>query len=496
MLAMGNRQGHKLGASLLNDAWVLGAIAVGLALRLIHLGAAALWLDETFTATWVQMPWQEMLRAVLSDNHLPLYPVLMKLWCGLAGTSASALRLPSVLFSLAMIPVIAQTAERLSGRNAARWAAWLTALSPYLLQHAQDARMYALIGLLCALLVLQMTEYLTGELLRLGSGFLVCNLLLLATHYYAVFFIGAEGLVLIALSARQWRSWALVLALSCLAAVLPFLAAKYLATPHAGGQYEMGWFALPGLIWSLISGYVLLPTSAELHAQGARAAMRYLPVALPAALSLAFVGVAALRGASRTLLAVCGLTFACTIFGPFLVSSLFDVGINPRYAMAAMPGLIILLAAGCARMSDVWFARTAPGLVVAVMILGSLLHLHEPGHGREDMHAATRWLDDNVPQDEEILVSSHEMGILAHFYWPQRKITLYPGKKVVATRDSALQLAADLPLRDHPRVIYVFGREWLSDPDGALRAALRAKYESCQGARLRGIEIFCLKQGS
>src|SRR5690349_828341 len=74
-------------ATIISDTWVVAALITALLLRLINLGAAALWLDETFTATWVQMSWEGMFRAVLGDNHLPLYPAFMKLWAGFFGVS-------------------------------------------------------------------------------------------------------------------------------------------------------------------------------------------------------------------------------------------------------------------------------------------------------------------------------------------------------------------------------------------------------------------------
>src|SRR5262245_43544623 len=127
------------------DRWILGALLLALFIRLTHAGTAALWLDETITASWIRLPWLDMLRSVLGDNHLPLYPALIKAWSSLAGTSGWALRLPSVVCSWATVPLIAALAWMVLGQVQARWAAWLTALSPYLLQHAQEARMYALL---------------------------------------------------------------------------------------------------------------------------------------------------------------------------------------------------------------------------------------------------------------------------------------------------------------------------------------------------------------
>src|SRR5690242_4348618 len=117
-------------ATILRDPIIVGAVLVALCLRLINLDSAPLWLDETITANWIQLSWLGMLRSVLGDNHLPLYPLLMKMWSVVAGSSPYALRLPSVLFSCGTLPLIAGIAWILIGIDQARWAAWIAALSP------------------------------------------------------------------------------------------------------------------------------------------------------------------------------------------------------------------------------------------------------------------------------------------------------------------------------------------------------------------------------
>src|SRR4051812_8708086 len=168
------------------DRWIVGAMLAALILRLTNLDAAALWLDETITVTWIRLPWPEMLRSVMGDNHLPLYPALIKAWATIAGTAPWALRLPSVICSWATVPLIAAAAYVLLGPMQARWAAWLSALSPYLLQHAQEGRMYALLGLLSATSLLQLAQFMQGRSQRLGLWFFTINLCLLLTHYYSV----------------------------------------------------------------------------------------------------------------------------------------------------------------------------------------------------------------------------------------------------------------------------------------------------------------------
>jgi hypothetical protein len=255
----------------------------------------------------------------------------------------------------------------------------------------------------------------------------------------------------------------------------------------------MGALALPGLLWSIVSGYTLLPSSLELHDQGARAALPYLPFAAAATIPLLVIGVSALRSLPRSHAALLLTILATTVLGPFVGRLLFaDLSINPRYAMAGAPSFFVLLGAGAPERRAQRVRWGAAVLLLLLMATGSALHLAEPGHGREDIRAAGAWLDANVPKDERILVTSNEMAELARFQWPDRRFEEYPAPGSVVTRGTAEHVARELPIAGADRTIYIFGREWVSDPEGALREALSARYQRCPGARVRGIEIICL----
>ena len=138
----------------------------------------------------------------------------------------------------------------------------------------------------------------------------------------------------------------------------------------------------------------------------------------------------------------------------------------------------------------------AVALVVAGCALaGTVLHLADPGHGREDVVAAGAWLDAHGPPgDAPILVTSEEMVTLARFHWPARRTISYPPLDVVARARDADVLAAATPFPAGDRVFYVFGRDWLSDPDGVLRAAVESRFPSCGSVRFAGIRILCLRR--
>ncbi len=178
---------------------------------------------------------------------------------------------------------------------------------------------------------------------------------------------------------------------------------------------------------------------------------------------------------------------------PLLAQVFAEVGFNPRYLAAGMPLFIVVLAAGAPRQLG-WNARSVSTVfIMVVMALGTLLNLAEPGHGREDVAAAGRWLDAHVAPDREVLVTSSEMDLITRYHWPSRRLRLYPPLGVHADHANASALAAGLPFGNADRVYFVVGRAWVSDPTRLLRTALRERYQPCEGARVRGIDILCLR---
>jgi len=479
---------------IVRDRWVLSAVLVGLALRLVRLGAAPLWLDEVLSADWVSHPWREMVALCLADNHPPLYFVVAKLAHDLLGDAPWALRLPGAVLGAAVVPLAAAAAATLADRRAGRWAAWFTALSPFLVQHAQEARMYALVATLAAANLLALARFSTGRTARLGALFVGSAIALAATHYYTVFYLAGAVVCAVAVRPRELRAWLPEAAAVSAASTLSVLTAALVARHEAGGSYEFGWFALPGTLWSLVSGYALMPDTFALHAQGGRAVLRYLPVAIAAAPALAICAFLGLQRLDRRARLTLALPFATALAAPFLVRFVLGVTVNPRYFQATVPVVLVLLAIGATAVGR-WpgLGRAAGAGVGILLVAGTALHLAHPGHGREDVLGAAAWLETHVPREQPLLVTSSEMAYLARYHWADRRIVEYPAPRAVVTATSADDVAQRLPWWDG-RAVYVFGRAWVSDPEGALENDLRRRFASCGRFETRGIRIYCLEQ--
>jgi 4-amino-4-deoxy-L-arabinose transferase-like glycosyltransferase len=121
--------------------------AAGAVLRLLLMARQPLGYDEDFTAVVVGRPLGEMLGIVGRDSAPPLFYVLEWLVAQVAHGPA-ALRLVPALAGIALIPLLAALARRAAGDAAGLWAAAFAAVLPTTLLSSENARMYALAGVL------------------------------------------------------------------------------------------------------------------------------------------------------------------------------------------------------------------------------------------------------------------------------------------------------------------------------------------------------------
>jgi len=138
------------GTSLLVGCLMLAALV----LRLHALGKANLWLDEANSWYVAHLPWPNLWANLRASPVGPLYFVALKLWMNVAGASEAALRAPSLIASIALIPLVYALGVRTVSHRAACIGAALTALSPLHLYFAQEARMYMPLALLAGAVLL------------------------------------------------------------------------------------------------------------------------------------------------------------------------------------------------------------------------------------------------------------------------------------------------------------------------------------------------------
>jgi mannosyltransferase len=156
-----NRSQDAVGRLSARTFWavVVAILLVALALRLPDLATRSLWIDELYTEWFAARSFTELWTDVPKfETHPPFYYSILKLWTLLFGNSELGLRSLSVAFSLATVFTVAISGRLLDaglqGRAAGLLGALLLAVNYASIREAQNARPYALQGLVCTIAIL------------------------------------------------------------------------------------------------------------------------------------------------------------------------------------------------------------------------------------------------------------------------------------------------------------------------------------------------------
>ncbi|MEK7766525.1 MAG: glycosyltransferase family 39 protein, partial [bacterium] len=128
--------------------------------------------------------------------------ILLHCWA-LVAQDEIWLRMSSVLFHLASIPLIFLVGRRLLGREAGIVAAALLACSPFHLGFARELRMYSLVGFLSLLSMEGLLAWLQDRSRRGWWTWGLAGLALLYTHFMGVLLLVAQ--LAIVVTGEEWR---------------------------------------------------------------------------------------------------------------------------------------------------------------------------------------------------------------------------------------------------------------------------------------------------
>ncbi len=224
------------------SAYLLAVITLaGAVLRLLHLGAKSLWIDEPLTVAIARMPWPHF---VSNWRHgeaafQGVYFLLMRGWLHL-GQTEFWIRLPSALFAIASIPVLYMVARALIGERAALVATLLFALNPTDVYYSQEARGYTM----AILLVLASTWFFVCAVQEEREHdwilWVVFSVLSFYSQLLTCFVIVAQAASLFAFR-RDTKRWRPMLLHALLIVVLCAPGLVFVLRAQAGGLPQSDW---------------------------------------------------------------------------------------------------------------------------------------------------------------------------------------------------------------------------------------------------------------
>jgi hypothetical protein len=405
------------------DVAVVASLAAGgLVLRL--LATRGIWLDEATSIDQAQMPLGDMLEVLrTNDVHPPLHHVVLWVTVRALGTSELAARVPSLIATTALVPLLYLVAREVYDRRAGYAAAALGAVAPFAVWYAQEARMYALFMVFALLAVwLQVRILRGGGGARDWAGYVLAAAALVYTQYFGVLFVGVQALafaIAVTRGALPVRpALAATAALGLLVAPLaPFALDQFAANEsagrgfqqpaQAGGAVEPGtepgaYAALTNAAWAVL-GY---------HSDATMTAIAALwPLGL--LLALALLG----RGRSWPTL----LVVACAVLPGLALFALGQVKpfvFEVRYFVGAVPLALLLVARGLTS----WARRPAVVALVctaAVATLGLALadqQLNGSNPRVYDFKTAVHTIEDRARPGDVVVYSPKYIDTVVGYY--------------------------------------------------------------------------------
>lgn len=447
-------------------AVMVGILVLGSGLRFHRLETQSLWNDEGASYAMTLRAPADILTNTAADIHPPGYYLLLKGWTTLAGTSELALRMVSALASILTLASVYALGRSLFGRDAGAIAALLLAVNTFAIYYAQEARMYALLGLWATLSMLALVVWLQradrapGKIhLRPLVLLALVNAAGLYTQYAYPLTMVAQGLVFVLWLARKRQPRALA------AYVAANLLTLLIFAPWAGEAIRQvttwpnsGASTSPALLLSTVALGRTVGLAPWWAAFGA----------------LAFAAMGLWLNRTRPLLTLPAIWAAVTL-GAFAA-----LGLQPddmKQLIPATSALTLWMGAGaaslwrddCAAPRAVSIAAT---LAVGVLLVGSIPPLYTaPDFLRDDYRAIAATVQAQASAADAVILNGPGQGEVWSYYY-DGPAPVYPLPRGLGGDDAATANEMTTILHEHRRIYALFWGERERDPNGIVETAL------------------------
>ncbi len=208
-----------MGAGELTSLGIILLVLAVFALYTHTLDRQSLWFDEGLSVIFAAKPLRQLIETLVhEDLHPPLYYFTLHFWMIMAGSSEWAVRMPSTLAAILLVPLAFAVVREVCGegrRMNLTWAALglaaagLVGASPFIAYYAQETRMYSI----AATLALATTwAFLRAARARTTWHWCLFGCLFAAsmyTQYFAVFLLPAYWLFVLLLDRQSLRNLAI-----------------------------------------------------------------------------------------------------------------------------------------------------------------------------------------------------------------------------------------------------------------------------------------------
>ena len=250
---------------LIRQEWFIASAIFLLAvlLRLLYIPIRGIWYDDAFSILLSKQSLPEIFSGTAADTMPPLYYLLLHFWM-LISNDIAWIRCINILLNLLLMIYVFLFVKKIASKEAGYISIFLISISPFLIYHAQEVRMYMVLAL-CQFAYLYYFVSWTQEKRSVGNiiGMVLFGAGALYSHNLAIFGLVIPGVYL--LLKKQFKpliTWC-ILIIGSFVLFMPWLV-------YVPGQIEKiqtaFWTPRPGIleivqsIFSLLS-YIPQPTT-------------------------------------------------------------------------------------------------------------------------------------------------------------------------------------------------------------------------------------------
>ncbi|NCP47404.1 hypothetical protein AUJ42_03390 [Candidatus Collierbacteria bacterium CG1_02_44_10] len=353
---------------------------LGFVLRLT-LSNQSFWLDEGASLMFGKLPIAQLMEAIKTDFHPPVFYSLLHFWLPIAGKSEWLIRLPFIVLATITIPVLYYLCWEIFGDKSRIpiLSALFLALNPLHIYYSQELRMYAL----ATLLVVAAWNFLARKKYLLAS---LINLLGFFTFYGTVFNLFSQTIFLFVLKPKNTIRIIVTL-------IAPTALAFLFWWPIFSAQLSNGHYltnVLPG--WKVLSGTLTLKSLALIPLKFILGRISLSPQKLyylaGGTITLVFFIISGRASHRKSLLF--WLALLCPLVAGALVSLKTPVLGYWRF-LFVLPFFITILAVGVDSLPKIiLFATTA--WICGVFLFANLYFWTNPHFQREDWRGLNNFL--------------------------------------------------------------------------------------------------------
>ncbi len=471
-------------------------VFVGYLLRAYRVAYQGLRGDEAFSVGFFSRPFGEVWASMGSfDPNPPLYYFVLHNWMRIAGTSEAAVRWPSVLAGVIVVALTYRLGRMLLGRPAGFLAASFAVVNPFLIWHAQDARVYSLLTALVLAAVWQTWQAATRVSANALSPqdalrpWLVASglwWLALFAHYFAILPLVVIGIALLLAPATRLRWFAaLMMAVGVGLAYLPIVLHVF---PLLAGHTK-GWIQPPTLseaVWRLLTAF-----SVGASSNAGMAGLRWVGGGLLALLLVAGAIGAIRRAPSAAIwLLALGLGPATLAWLVSLARPVFA----EQYLISSLPGLLIIAAASAFAIKALprwtaWLSALPAAGLGLVALLSLKNYYFDPAYAKSpNWRGVVAYLEATARLDEVVVLNLPDPGFYHYYHGPMPVEASPPDSlSTIGVPAAEAQLRQ---LRDrYQHIRFFFSPSPLYDPEGFVGQWLETCCEKTSDTFVYGFRV-------